>query len=197
MPETGHVLTWRQRKVLRAIRESVDRRGYPPTLREICKAVGLSSTDSVRYQLEQLQEAGYLTRDDGKPRSIRLTGQSGEGAFGYSPDALAGRTVTVPNVYADESWPLPAQVVGEGALFALDVNDDSMRGAAILAGDLVVASWAVDVWDGLVVALVDGTAVVREIDGDWLMPRHPDFVPRHISQGVSILGRVVAVIRQT
>src|SRR5256714_14308266 len=68
-PDPDHVLTWRQRKVLQVIRESVQRRGYPPSMREIGEAVGLTSTSSVSYQLSPLQYKGYLRRDAGRPRT--------------------------------------------------------------------------------------------------------------------------------
>src|SRR6201995_2578269 len=71
-PEPGHVLTWRQRKVLQVIRDSVQRRGYPPSMREIGEAVGLTSTSSVSYQLSTLQSKGYLHRDAGRPRTVEV-----------------------------------------------------------------------------------------------------------------------------
>src|SRR5258708_2767851 len=71
-PDPDHVLTWRQRKVLQVIRESVQRRGYPPSMREIGEAVGLTSTSSVSYQLSTLQNKGYLRRDAGPPRAVEV-----------------------------------------------------------------------------------------------------------------------------
>src|SRR5258708_10914326 len=71
-PDPDHVLTWRQRKVLQVIRESVQRRGYPPSMREIGEAVGLTSTSSGSYQLSTLQNKGYLRRDAGRPRTVEV-----------------------------------------------------------------------------------------------------------------------------
>src|SRR2546423_13042609 len=71
-PDPNHVLTWRQRKVLQVIRESVQQRGYPPSMREIGEAVGLTSTSSVSYQLSTLQKKGYLHRDVGRPRTVEV-----------------------------------------------------------------------------------------------------------------------------
>src|SRR5712671_2891352 len=71
-PDPDHVLTWRQRKVLQVIRDSVQRRGYPPSMREIGEAVGLTSTSSVSYQLSTLQRKGYLRRDIGRPRTVEV-----------------------------------------------------------------------------------------------------------------------------
>src|SRR6266699_7263900 len=93
-PDPGHVLTWRQRKVLQVIRESVQRRGYPPSMREIGEAVGLTSTSSVSYQLSTLQNKGYLRRDAGRPRTVevRLPGKPPvrADAIGDVDDAVAG-----------------------------------------------------------------------------------------------------------
>jgi DNA-binding XRE family transcriptional regulator len=97
-PDPDHVLTWRQRKILRAIRESVQQRGYPPSMREIGDAVGLTSTASVRYQLATLQRKGYLRRDAGRARTVevRLPGRPGEASgvgtrAGQRESALSSR----------------------------------------------------------------------------------------------------------
>src|SRR5450432_2642857 len=148
-PDPDHVLTWRQRKVLQVIRESVQRRGYPPSMREIGEAVGLTSTSSVSYQLSTLQSKGYLRRDAGRPRTVevRLPGHpavrpepgnedeapmniaSQEAA--YVP--LVGRIAAGGPILAEESiaeiFPLPKQIVGEGTLFLLKVVGDSMINA--------------------------------------------------------------------
>src|SRR6266496_75678 len=93
-PDPSHVLTWRQRRVLQVIRESVQRRGYPPSMREIGEAVGLTSTSSVSYQLSTLQSKGYLRRDPNRPRAVevRLPGKPpirAEGPSGELGEALA------------------------------------------------------------------------------------------------------------
>src|SRR5580658_360307 len=131
-PDPDHVLTWRQRKVLQVIRDSVQRRGYPPSMREIGEAVGLTSTSSVSYQLSTLQSKGYLHRDAGRPRTVevRLPGHpavrpeadaeeetamdipSQEAA--YVP--LVGRIAAGGPILAEEAiediFPLPKQIVG-------------------------------------------------------------------------------------
>src|SRR6185437_3621749 len=136
-PDPDHVLTWRQRKVLQVIRESVQRRGYPPSMREIGEAVGLTSTSSVSYQLSTLQNKGYLRRDAGRPRTVevRLPGHPAvrpEPAFdddsamditsqeaAYVP--VVGRIAAGGPILAEEAiediFPLPRQLVGEGTLF--------------------------------------------------------------------------------
>jgi repressor LexA len=167
-PDPDHVLTWRQRKVLQVIRDSVQKRGYPPSMREIGEAVGLTSTSSVSYQLSTLQRKGYLHRDVGRPRTVevRLPGHSsvrpaerteettsaGEGSDQPSwMDIPSQETIYVPLVgriaaggpiLAEQSvediFPLPRQLVGEGTLFLLKVAGDSMINAAIADGDWVV-----------------------------------------------------------
>jgi repressor LexA len=128
-PDPGHVLTWRQRKILRAIRESVQRRGYPPSMLEIGEAVGLTSTSSVSYQLSILQRKGYLHRDVGRARTmeLRLPGRPG-----------------IPGL------DIPSQEA-EGTLFLLKVIGDSMINAAIADGDWVVVRQQ-DAQDGDIVA---------------------------------------------
>ena len=131
-PDPDHVLTWRQRKILRAIRESVQQRGYPPSLREIGDAVGLTSTASVGYQLSTLQRKGYLQRGVGQARTmvVRLPG-----------DAPA--------------TDVPAQA-GRGTLVLLEVAADALTGTAIADGDWVVIRPQADAPHGDTVAAVLG-----------------------------------------
>jgi repressor LexA len=219
-PDPDHVLTWRQRKVLQVIRESVQRRGYPPSMREIGEAVGLTSTSSVSYQLSTLQSKGYLRRDAGRPRTVevRLPGHpavrpehdidddspmdiaSQEAA--YVP--LVGRIAAGGPILAEESiediFPLPRQIVGEGTLFLLKVVGDSMINAAIADGDWVVVRQQPVAENGdIVAAMIEGEATVktfkRSADHIWLMPHNPAYTPIQGDQA-EILGKVVAVLRR-
>ena len=177
-PDPDHVLTWRQRKVLQVIRDSVQKRGYPPSMREIGEAVGLTSTSSVSYQLSTLQRKGYLHRDVGRPRTVevRLPGHpavrpeqsangaepepSAEGMDIASQEAtyvpLVGRIAAGVPITADQQvediFPLPRQLVGEGSLFMLKVAGDSMINAAIADGDWVVIRQQGDAENGEIVA---------------------------------------------
>src|SRR5215831_8713983 len=132
-PDPDHVLTWRQRKVLQVIRDSVQRRGYPPSMREIGEAVGLTSTSSVSYQLSTLQSKGYLRRDAGRPRTVevRLPGHpairpEAEGPEEAALDIASQDAAYVPLIgriaagmpllaeeAIDEFFPLPKQIVGD------------------------------------------------------------------------------------
>jgi repressor LexA len=190
-PDPDHVLTWRQRKVLQVIRESVQKRGYPPSMREIGEAVGLTSTSSVSYQLSTLQKKGYLHRDVGRPRTVevRLPGhpavrpepsrevhreevESGDipGIDIPSQEAayvpLVGRIAAGGPILAEQAieevFPLPRQLVGEGTLFLLKVAGDSMINAAITDGDWVVVRQQENAENGeIVAAMLDGEATVK------------------------------------
>jgi repressor LexA len=191
-PDPDHVLTWRQRKVLQVIRDSVQKRGYPPSMREIGEAVGLTSTSSVSYQLSTLQRKGYLHRDVGRPRTVEVrlpghpavrpeqsaNGSSAEAELGadgmdiasqeatYVP--LVGRIAAGVPITADQQvediFPLPRQLVGEGQLFMLKVAGDSMINAAIADGDWVVIRQQEDAENGeIVAAMIEGEATVKTL----------------------------------
>jgi repressor LexA len=223
-PDPDHVLTWRQRKVLQVIRESVQKRGYPPSMREIGEAVGLTSTSSVSYQLSTLQKKGYLHRDVGRPRTVevRLPGHPAvrpepgrEDEVGDIPGIdipsqeaiyvpLIGRIAAGGPILAEQSvedvFPLPRQLVGEGTLFLLKVAGDSMMNAAITDGDWVVVREQQVAENGeIVAAMLDGEATVKtfkQSDGHvWLIPHNPAYTPI-LGDEATILGRVVAVLRR-
>jgi repressor LexA len=224
-PDPDHVLTWRQRKVLQVIRDSVQKRGYPPSMREIGEAVGLTSTSSVSYQLSTLQRKGYLHRDVGRPRTVevRLPGHPAvrpepgkeEELVSSVPglDIPSQETIYVPLVgriaaggpiLAEQSvediFPLPRQLVGEGTLFLLKVAGDSMINAAITDGDWVVVRQQQVAENGdIVAAMLEGEATVKTFkrsDGHvWLIPHNPAYTPI-LGDDASILGRVVAVLRR-
>lgn len=212
-------LTPRQRKILEVIRDSVQQRGYPPSMREIGEAVHLTSTSSVSHQLTALQRKGYLRRDPHRPRAleVRLPGepilwvdpdaQQEEG--GYSrPTAtfvpLVGRIAAGGPILAEQSiedvFALPKQLVGEGTLFLLQVSGDSMIEAAIADGDWVVVRQQPVADNGdIVAAMIDGEATVKTFkrkDGHvWLMPHNPNYEPIPGDEA-TVLGKVTAVLRK-
>ena len=218
MDEAG--LTQRQRMVLEVIRDSVQRRGYPPSMREIGEAVGLTSTSSVSHQLRTLQRKGFLRRDPNRPRAVevRVPGATPvrtdeEPLDGSRPSAnrpapayvpLVGRIAAGGPILAEESvedvFTLPKQLVGEGTHFLLKVTGDSMIDAAIADGDwVVVRQQPVAEQGDIVAAMIDGEATVKTFkrrDGHiWLMPQNPAYEPIP-GDDASILGRVVAVLRK-
>ena len=208
-PDPDHVLTWRQRKILHAIRDSVQKRGYPPSMREIAQAVGLISTSSVSYQLSILERKGYLHRDLRRPRTvevhlpaIRQESRGTEEIPVYVP--LVGRIDAGGPLLAaqqiEEVFPLPRKLVGEGPVFMLRVAGDSMINAAIADGDWVVIHPQETADSGdIIAAMIDGEATVKTLKRSgghvWLMPQNRDFLPI-LGDDAAIIGKVVAVIRQ-
>ena len=208
-PDPGHVLTWRQRKILQAIRDSVQKRGYPPSMREIAKEVGLISTSSVSYQLSILERKGYLHRDLRRPRTVevRLPGRTAEANPALSETVyvpFVGRVdASGPLVAArqvEDVYPLPRKLVGEGPVCMLRVAGDSMINAAIADGDWVVIHVQETADSGdIVAAMIDGEATVKTLSRSgehvWLVPQNRDFLPI-LADHAAIIGKVVAVIRQ-
>ena len=215
---TGQDLTSRQRKIVQVIEDSMQRRGYSPTLREIGEAAGLASTSSVAYQLSRLEKKGCLSRGQGRPRTavVRLLAQPQadrphddiEDRIARVP--LVGRIAAGGPILAEELVediiPLPRQLVGEGDLIVLKVVGDSMINAAITDGDWVVVRRESDVENGDIVAAMiesdtsaDGEATVktfRKSDGHvWLVPHNPAYTSI-LGDEAKILGKVVAVLRR-
>jgi repressor LexA len=208
--ETG--LTPRQKKVLEVIRDAVERRGYPPSVREIGEAVGLTSTSSVHHQLAVLQKKGFLRRDPNRPRAVEvrapmtsdeeLARNDQRPIPSYVP--VVGRIAAGGPILAEEMvedvFPLPKAIVGEGTLFLLRVVGESMIDAAITDGDWVVVRQQPTADNGeIVAAMIDGEATVKTFkrrDGKvWLLPHNPAFEPIPGDEA-TILGRVVAVLRK-
>lgn len=217
-PDPDHVLTWRQQKILQVITDFAERRRYAPTLREIGRAAGLSSTSGVSYQLSILQSKGYLRRDARRPRTVevRLPGREAirlevDGLAdipsqdaAYVPVPLVGQIAAGVGNLADQviedTFVLPRQLVGDGTLFLLRVHGESMINAAITDGDLVVVRQQEKAENGdIVAAMIDGEATVktfRRAKGQiWLMPHNPAFTPIP-GDDATILGKVVTVLRR-
>jgi repressor LexA len=205
-------LTDRQRRVIEVIRDSVQRRGYPPSMREIGQAVGLSSTSSVAHQLMALERKGFLRRDPHRPRAYEVRGSdqstaqptdtAGKPAASYVP--LVGRIAAGGPILAEQAvediFALPRQLVGDGELFLLKVVGDSMIEAAICDGDWVAIRRQPVAENGEVVAaMIDGEATVKTFkrkDGEiWLLPQNAAYQPIP-GNNATILGRVVAVMRR-
>ena len=213
---SGDGLTDRQRVILDVIRDSVKRRGYPPSIREICEAAGLASTSSVAHQLTVLERKGFLRRDPNRPRAVDVRAsapksgrtrrsepaQPGTPSPVYVP--VVGRIAAGGPILAEEMvedvFPLPRELVGEGTLFLLRVAGDSMIDAAISDGDWVVVRQQPDADNGdIVAAMIDGEATVKTFqrrDGHvWLMPHNPAYAPIDGDEA-TVLGKVVTVLRK-
>ena len=207
-------LTQRQTAILEMIHAHLDARGYPPSVREIGDAVGLSSPSSVHAQLAQLEAKGFLRRDPTKPRAleVRRDGEQELRPLGVEVERtrnvpLVGEIAAGAPVVADERvesvYPLPRDLVGEGTLFMLKVRGESMIDAGVLPGDFVVVRQQPTVEQGeMCAALLDGEATVkffrRTRSGEvFLDPANEAFEPIAVDreQDSSILGKVVAVLR--
>jgi repressor LexA len=213
--DTG--LTERQRTILDVIRASVTTRGYPPSIREIGDAVGLTSTSSVAHQLRTLERKGYLRRDPNRPRAVDVRGSEDivrpiVATDVAGSDALPeptfvpvlGRIAAGGPILAEEAvedvFPLPRELVGEGSLFLLKVVGDSMVDAAICDGDWVVVRQQNVADNGdIVAAMIEGEATVKTFKRTrgqvWLMPHNPAFDPIP-GNDAAVLGKVVTVIRK-
>ena len=210
MSVTRKPLTEVQQRVLSVIAEHIAHHGYAPSIREIGDAAGLASSSSVAYQLNQLENRGFLRRSSNQARTIELLV---EVPTSDRPDApTPSESVTVPVVgriaagipitaeqQVDDYFPLPRQIVGGGELFMLQVVGDSMIDAAICDGDFVVVRQQREAENGdIVAAMLDGEATVkvfRRRDGHtWLLPRNSAFEPI-LGDYAEVLGKVVAVLR--
>jgi repressor LexA len=200
-------VTSRQARILDFIKRTVEQRGYPPTVREIGEAVGLTSSSSVHAQLSTLERRGLLRRDPTKPRAMELQGPGGSRPRGVTV-ALVGRITAGSPVMAAENVEdylvVPTGFAGDEDHFALRVVGDSMVGAGILDGDVVVvrrqdSADPGDVVAALVAGAAEDEATVKRFarDGDrpLLLPENPAYSPIEFSSGM-ILGKVVAVLRR-
>ena len=213
-PPDATGLTPRQQRVLTVIKDSIERRGYPPSMREIGELVGLTSSSSVAHQLRVLEEKGYLKRDPHRPRALSVFNpdeatevdetDSGDArpVANYVP--LVGRIAAGGPILAEERveeiFPLPKTLVGEGTLFLLEVAGDSMIDAAICNGDYVVIRQQPTAENGeIVAALIDGEATVKTFqrkDGKvWLLPHNDAYEPIDGTHA-TVLGKVTAVLRR-
>ena len=197
-------LTARQRRILEFIAKTVREMGYPPTVREIGEAVGLTSSSSVHSQLANLERLGLLRRDPTKPRTIELA----EPRPGGAVVPLVGRIAAGSPILADENveeyLTVPSGYAEGAAHFALRVAGDSMIGAGILDGDVVVVRSQDTAHEGdIVAALLPGPAedeaTVKRLHRDdghvLLLPDNPALEPIEMTSG-SIVGKVVAVLRK-
>jgi len=209
-------LTARQRRVLAVIRDSVEARGYPPSMREIGQSVGLTSSSSVAHQLRVLEAKGYLRRDPNRPRALEvLTPETGfetayddTGSGDTHPEAIyvpmVGRIAAGGPILAEERveevFPLPRRLVGDGTLFMLEVRGDSMVDAAVCDGDFVVIRQQPSAENGeMVAALIGDEATVKTLQKEggevWLLPHNASYEPIDGSEA-TILGKVVTVLRK-
>jgi repressor LexA len=204
-------LTARQREVLEIIERHMQQRGYPPSVREIGEAVGLTSPSTVHAHLAALQKHGYLHRDPTKPRAIEVRWDPNSDAVverrpvRHVPlvgDVAAGTDVLAQE-NVEELLPLPVDFTGDGDLFILRVRGDSMIGAGILDGDFIVcrSQATADEGDVVVAGIPGDEATVKTFttvgDRVVLLPDNPRLSPMEFDPAdVRVFGRVVTVMRR-
>ena len=200
---SGKIST-KQQEILDYIKDEILKKGYPPTVREICETVSLKSTSSVHSHLETLEKNGYIRRDPTKPRAIEVCDDSFQ--------MVRTETVSLPvvgNVAAgqpilaeeniEEYFPVPADVVPKGESFILNVHGESMINAGIFDGDRVFVNCCSTASNGeLVVALIDDSATVKTFykeDGHIRLQPENDSMDPIIVEDCQILGKVFGVFR--
>lgn len=198
-------LSDRQRQILNFVREHVYSRGYPPAVREIGQAVGLSSSASVHSHLQKLEKLGFLQRDPSKPRAIELTQESSWRQKTMVPVPLVGKVTAGQPILAmeniEETYPLPLDLIGcQDDVFMLSVKGDSMINAGILDHDYIVVRKQNYANNGdIVVALIgdDETTVkryFRELKQIRLQPENDSYLPI-TGTDIKVMGKVIAVFR--
>ncbi len=199
-------ITARQQRILDFIAETVRERGYPPTVREIGEAVGLTSSSSVHAQLANLERKGLIHKDPTKPRAMSLATDEARAAGTVVPliGRIAAGTPILATEQVEDYVAVPADFARGGEHFALRVSGDSMIGVGILDGDTVVVRSQSAAHDGDIVAAVlpgpaEDEATVKRLGHDggrvMLIPENPALAPFEMIDG-RIVGRVVAVLRK-
>ena len=187
--------TDKQEKILEFLTDYVNEKGYPPSVREICAAVGLKSTATVSYHLTELKRQGRIQGETNKRRAISVAESQRQGRIPVLGMVQAGMPVlAVENIEGYIPWE------GDPSCFALRVRGDSMMNAGILEGDKVIVRPQPDADNGdIVVALLEDEATVKRLwrdgGGVWLLPENPAFSPIDGRQA-TILGKVKAVLRE-
>lgn len=185
----------KQEKILEFINTYVEEKGFPPSVREICAAVGLKSTATVSYHLNELKRQGRIQTESNKRRAISLPESQRVGRIPLVGVVTAGQPIlAVENIEGAIPWD------GDQNCFALRVRGDSMIGAGILSGDKVVVRPQPEAANGeIVVALLGDEATVKRFhngsDGVWLLPENPNYEPID-GRDAQIIGKVKAVIRE-
>ena len=197
-------ITAKQNEILEYIKECVLKKGYPPSVREICEAVHLKSTSSVHSHLETLEEKGYIRRDPTKPRTIEIIDEE------FNPSRrelysvpLVGTVAAGQPILAEQNisdyFPIPADMLPNGEVFMLEVKGESMVNAGILNGDKVIVQMQNTARNGeMVVALLEDSATVKTFykeNGHFRLQPENDHMDPIITDDVQIMGKVIGVFR--
>lgn len=199
------MLNTRQKQILNYIKDALRSKGYPPSVREIGEAVGLSSSSTVHSYLSKLEAMGFIRRDPTKPRAIDVLEEAPWRQKQITPVPLVGRVTAGEPILAveniEETYPFPSELIGNDDAFMLAVKGTSMIDAGILDGDYVLVRSQSTARNGdIVVALIDEEEATvkrffKEKDCVRLQPENSTMEPIY-SRNVSILGKVIGVFRQ-
>ncbi|XER06896.1 LexA repressor [Sporomusa rhizae] len=199
------LLNTRQKQILQYIKETLRSKGYPPSVREIGEAVGLSSSSTVHSYLSKLEKLGFIRRDPTKPRAIDLLEEAPWRQKEITPVPLVGKVTAGKPILAvenvEETYPLPTELIGNDDVFMLTVQGDSMIDAGILDGDYILVRSQNTARNGdIIVALVDEEEATvkrffKEKDYIRLQPENTSMDPI-FSRNVAILGKVIGVFRR-
>ncbi|MCL2812474.1 MAG: transcriptional repressor LexA [Clostridia bacterium] len=193
-----------QARILAYIKSEILTKGYPPSVREICDAVGLKSTSTVHGHLTRLQKKGLLNRDPMKPRAMEVLGSPNYLRSEVLPIPVVGRVAAGEPILAQENIEdhmlLPAELLGEGEHFILEVRGESMINAGILHGDYLVIRSQPDANNGeIVVAMVEDDATVKRFykeDGRFRLQPENDTMEPIYTDDVTVLGKVISMYRR-
>ncbi|HBC94903.1 MAG TPA: repressor LexA [Pelotomaculum sp.] len=196
-------LTPKQAEILKVIKDHLHHKGYPPSVREIGQAVGLSSSSTVHGYLRKLEKKGYLRRDPTKPRAIEVLDPEGETVKCINVPLLGRVAAGLPLLAVEnkeELFTLPTHFTGTGEFFMLRVQGESMIEAGILNGDMVVVRRQQDANNGdIVVALLEEEATVKRFfkgkDRVRLQPENSAMEPIYANE-LQILGKVIGLVRK-
>ena len=197
-------LTSKEEQILKIIKESILEKGYPPSVREMCTAVGLSSTSSVHAHLEALAKKGYIKKDPSKPRTIEIM----DDTFNLSRREivnlpLLGDVAAGEPIFATENitnyFPMPVDILPNNETFMLNVKGDSMINAGIFNGDKIIVSKQATAENGeIVVAMVEDSATVKRFykeKGYFRLHPENDALDDIIVKDLEIIGKVVGLLR--
>jgi repressor lexA len=197
-------LTAKQQQILEVIKTAILERGYPPSVREMCMAVGLSSTSSVHAHLEALEKKGYIKKDPAKPRTIEVM----DDTFNLNRREivnipLLGDVAAGEPIFAAENisnyYPMPVDMLPNSETFMLNVKGDSMINAGIFNGDKILVAKQNTAENGeIVVAMVDDSATVKRFykeKGHFRLKPENDAMDDIIVKDLEILGKVIGLLR--
>ncbi len=200
----------KQKKIIDFVNRHHAEKGYPPSVREICQAVGFKSTSTVHAYIKKLEEDGQISKDATKPRALKIIDESGKNLEGFISDQEIDNVPVLGKITAgapilaveniEETFPIPVQYLENSASFMLKVRGDSMINAGILDGDYILVKQQSTADNGdMVVALIDEEATVKTFYKEKgfyrLQPENPAYEPI-IVKNLSILGKVIGLFRK-